>query len=48
MCWGAHLDTYLDIWVRRVIIVIDARYDSIMTTVMIPVLVPVMTHIMDP
>ena len=21
VCWGAHLDTYLDIWVRRVIII---------------------------
>ena len=35
VCWGAHLDTYLDIWVRREIIIIviinvyhDPYYDS--------------------
>ena len=31
VCWDVHQDTYLDIWVRRVIIIIDschACYDS--------------------
>ena len=28
VCWGIHQDTYLDIWVRRVIIINDACCDS--------------------
>ena len=28
VCWGAHLDTCRDIWVRRVIITIDVSYVS--------------------
>ena len=38
VCWGVHPDTYPDIWVRRVIIIIedschacyDARYGSLL------------------
>ena len=29
VCWDVHQDTYLDIWVRRVIIIKDANYGSI-------------------
>ena len=29
VCWDVHQDTYLDIWVRRVIIIKDANYGSV-------------------
>ena len=29
VCWDVHQDTYLDIWVRRVIIINDANYVSV-------------------
>jgi len=29
VCWDVHQDIYLDIWVRRIIIIKDANYESI-------------------
>jgi len=45
VCWGAHLDTYLDIWVRRVIIIIII--DTVMDIVVI-LEIPVMTSVTFP
>ena len=30
VCWDVHQDTYLDIWVRRVIILIDTCYELLL------------------
>ena len=51
--WDRYRDTYLDIWVRRVIIIIDTRYGSYIIMifdipVMIPVMIPVLIVVMFP
>ena len=50
VCWGAHLDTYRDIWVRRVIIIIDTCYVLLSCLLCIPVMIPVIpaVHVMTP
>ena len=41
--WDRYRDTYLDIWVRRVIIVIKGSVIAIVV-IIVPAIVPVMTH----